>query len=259
MVTYEKFAEELIARGIDKTIVDKLIDEYRIVKKEYFLGDNEKVVLHSAKVSDLILALVKNEVSRTVMDVNNIHFNELFEEIIKYSKSSAEEVILTLAIPRVAESVYTIRSKKDVAHVKTIDPSFIDSSYCVSACDWMLSELVLLFLKANPKEANELINSMIKKKVPTVEEFEDGSIVILRKDLSLPQEILLTLYHYYPKRLSNDNLIKLLKPLTRKNVYRPLYHLECERLIHKTIDGSKLTKLGIKYVEDEILTKKPKV
>ena len=253
MVTYKKFAKDLITKGIDKTIVDKLIEEYRIVKRENLLGDHEKAILHSAKVSDLVLALIKNKVSGKVVDVNKIRFNKLFEEITKYPKPSAEDVILTLAIPRVAESIYTIRSKKDVAHVKTIDPNFIDSSYCASACDWMLSELVLLFFKADPDEASELVNSLLKKKVPTVEEFEDKTIVILRKDLSIKHEILLTLYHYYPKRLSNADLINLLK---LKKIYNPLYRLENERLIHKTKDGSKLTKLGIKHVEDEILTKK---
>lgn len=253
MVTYEKFVEELIAQDLDKTIIDKLIDEYRIVKREYFLGDHEKVILHSGKVSELILALIKNKETGKVVDANDIHFNELFEEIRNYPKSSAAEVILTLAIPRVAESIYTIRSKKDVAHVKTIDPNFIDASYCVSGCDWMLSELVLLFFKADPNEANELINSILKKKIPTVEEFEDGSIVILRRDLPFSHEILLTLYHYYPKRLSNRDLIILLKS---KRIYEQLYRLENERLVHRTNDGSKLTILGIKHVEDKILTEK---
>jgi hypothetical protein len=253
MVTYKKFVEELINQGIDKTIVDKLIEEYRIVKRANLLGDDEKVILHSAKVSDLILALIKNEMSGKVVDINKIHFKKLFEEIVKYPKPNAEDVILTLAIPRVAESIYTIRSKKDVAHVKTIDPSFIDSSYCASACDWMLSELVLLFFKADPDEANELINSILRKKIPTVEEFENGTIVILRKDLSIANELLLTLYHYYPKRLSNADFVNLRRS---KNIYNFLYRLENERLIHRTKDGSKLTKLGIKYVEDKILTKK---
>jgi NAD-dependent DNA ligase len=255
MVTYEKFAKELIAKGIDKTIVDKLFKEYGIVKKENLLSDDEKVILHSAKVSDLILALIKNNVSGTVVDVDKIHFNKLFEEIMKYSKSSAEEVLLTLAIPRVAESIYTIRSKKNVAHVKTINPSFIDSSYCVSACDWMLSELVLLFFKADPNEASELIDSMLKKKVPTVEEFEDGSIVILRSDLSVSQEIMLTLYYHYPKRLTSTELSKSVKG-GYGYINKLLSNLENQRCVHKLHGGYKLTKLGIKHVEDEILPKK---
>lgn len=255
MVTYEKFTEELVAKGIEKAIVDKLIEEYRIVKREHLFGDYEKVILHSAKVSDLTLALIKNKVSGKVVDVNNIRFRKLLEEVIKYPKLSAEEVILTLAIPRVAESIYTIRSKKDVAHVKTIDPNFIDASYCVSGCDWMLSELVLLFFKADPNEARELINSMLKKRVPTVEEFEDGSIVILQKDLSVSQEIMLTLYHYYPKRLTHVDIIQNVKA-TPSYVNKLLSKLENRKLVHQTNDGYKLTKLGIKYVEDKILLKK---
>ena len=254
MVTYEKFSEELIKKGIDKTIVDKLLEEYRIAKREYFFGDYEKVILHSAKVSELILALIKNGILGKAVDLDNIYFNELFEEIRKYPKSSANEVILTLAIPRVAESVYTIRSKKDVAHIKTIDPNFIDASYCISACNWMISQLVLLYLKADPKEANELVNSIMEKKVPTIEEFEDGSIVVLRKDLSLSDEIMLILYYYYPNRINNSKLIKILRKSNPSYVKRLLNLLERERLIHQTKNGSKLTKLGIKCVEDEILS-----
>ena len=256
MVTYERFAEELITQGIDKTIVEKLIEEYRIAKKEHLLGDYEKAVLHSAKVSELILALIKNKVSGKVEDVNNLHFNKILEEILKYSKPSAQDVILTLAIPRVAESIYTIRSKKNVAHVKTIDPSFIDSSYCVSACDWMLSELVLLFYKANVNEASELINSILTKKVPTIEEFEDGSLVILRRDLSLKQEFLLALYYDYPKRITDIDLIRKLNYNNFRYAKRILKELEGKKFVHRNVKGNKLTKNGIKYVEDVILTKK---
>jgi len=253
MVTYEKFAQELIVKGIDRTIVEKLVEEYSIVKKEHLLGDDEKAILHSAKVSDLILALIKNKVTGVDVDIDNIYFHKLLDEIVKYPKQSAEDVILTLAIPRVAESIYTIRNKKDVAHVKTIDPSFIDSSYCGSACDWMLSELALLFYTSDPAEASELINSLIKKRVPTIEEFEDESIVILRKDLSMANEILLTLYHYYPKRLANKDLFKLFKS---KGIYPALHRLDEERLIHRIDEGNKLTKLGIDFVENRILTNK---
>lgn len=256
MVTYEKFVKELIDKGIDKIIVNKLIEEYKTVKREHLFNHHEEVVLHSAKVCELALALIKNKVSGKIVDVNNIHFNKLSEEVKKYPKTTPEEVILTLAIPRVADSIYTIRSKKNVVHVKTIDPNVIDSSYCVSACDWMLSEfVVLLFFKADPNEANELINSMLRKKIPTIEEFEDGSIVILRKDLSISQEIMLTLYHYHPKRLTSIDVIRSVKS-TFSYINRLLNELEDQRFIHKNGFGYKLTKLGIKYVEDKILTRK---
>jgi len=250
MAAYERFVTELISQGIDKSIIERLIEEYRTIKRAHLLGDDEKVILHSAKFSDLILALIKNKETKTTIDINNIHFDDLLQEILKYPKTTPEQVLLTLAIPRVAVSVYTIRSKKNVAHVQTIDPCFIDSFYCISSCDWMLSELAMLFYTSDPEEAKELIESFVTKKVPLIEEFEDKSIVILKKDLSLAQETLLTLYHFYPQRLTNPFLFKLVKST---NMYQTLQKLEDERLVHRNSDGNILTKLGVKQVENTIL------
>lgn len=253
MPSYQKLVEQLIAQNIDKTIVNELIKEYRETKRQYRFEDYEKTILHAGKFVELTLAFIKNYVKHVKVNINNIYFNKLLNEIMKYTKTTEKDEILTLAIPRTAQSIYTIRNKKRVAHVKAINPDVIDSSFCVSACDWILSELALLFYTSDPKEANELINSILEKKVPLIEEFENGSIVILHKGLSMKEELALTLYHYYPKKLSNEDLIKLLKS---KKIYNRLYLLENERLIHRTKDGSKLTRLGIKYVEDEILSKK---
>lgn len=119
----------------------------------------------------------------------------------------------------------------------------------------MLSELVLLFLKADRDEASELINSVFEKKVPTVEEFEDGSIVILRSDLTVGQDIMLALYHHYPNRLTSTDLSKSVKS-GFGYINKLLTNLENQRFVHQRSGGYKLTKLGIKHVEDEILTKK---
>jgi hypothetical protein len=250
MVTYQKFAAELVSKGIDKSIVDKLLEEYSTLKQEHLLGDDEKVVLHAAKFSDVAMALVKNNETGSTIDINNIHFDNLYNEIVNYPKPTPEQVILTLAIPRVAVSIQTIRNKKNIAHLKTIDPCFLDSYYCVSSCDWILSELALLLYTSDPKEAKELTDSLVKKRVPLVEEFENQSIVILKKDMSLFDEILLTMYHFYPERLSNAFLYKQLKST---NLYGTLQRLDNEKLIHRNNEGNKLTQLGIEYVENRLI------
>ena len=251
LLTLEKFAKEMVNLGINEKIVNYLIEEYKEMKKAQFLNDYEKVISHAAKFSEIILALIENKVSRHPVNLYKIRFSNLFEKIRQYPKSNAEDEILTLAIPTVAKSVYTLRNKKNVAHVKTIDPDFVDSIYCVTACDWILSELVLLFLKKDEKESYELICSMLEKKIPLIEEFENGTIVILRKDLSKSSEILLALYHHYPKRISNSDLKKMLR-IPSKSLYVYLKRLEEQKLIHRTENGSKLTLLGVKYIEENL-------
>jgi DNA-binding PadR family transcriptional regulator len=255
VLTLEDFAKKLVGLGIDEGIAKRLIEEYRDVKKAHFFNKYEEVIKYAGKFSETILALIENKVSGKSINLDKVEFDELYKKIVKYPKSSAKEEVLTLAIPRVARSVYTLRSKKDVVHVKTVDPDFIDSVYCLTACDWMLSEIALLFLKVDEREVYELINSVLKKKIPLVEEFEDGTIVILKKDLSRSDEILLTLYYHYPRRLPNSDLDKILK-LPSKSIYVYLQRLEDERLIHRTEEGSKLTQLGIKYVEENLLKDK---
>jgi len=96
--------------------------------------------------------------------------------------------------------------------------------------------------------------STLNKKAPMIEEFEDGSFVFLQKDLLVPQKIMLSLYHYYPKRVSNADLTKCVKSQL-PYVNRCLGELVSQSLVHETKDGFKLTRLGKKHVEDEILAK----
>jgi hypothetical protein len=251
LITYATFCEELVSQGVEKNLVQKLIDEYKTAKKQYFLENPENVILHSAKFADLVLAVIKNTVTKQSVDIDKLESRKLGEEIIKYPKNTAEDVILTLAIPRVADSIQTIRNKKDVAHVKTIDPDTTDSIYCVTGCDWMLSQLVLTLTREKDSDVTLLINSIMKKKVPLIEEFEDGSAVILKLGMKKQSEILLFLYHYYPSRKTNEQLIKLMK--TKNNFYVYMNDLDDSRLIHRNNEGSTLTRLGIKKVEVEIL------
>ncbi|MEM2609739.1 MAG: hypothetical protein QXM13_04480 [Candidatus Bathyarchaeia archaeon] len=254
--TLENFAKKLNGLGVDEQIINKVIEGYKKVKKEYLSGNYEEVVRYAGKFCEAILALIESKVSGR-SNLDKIRMEQACKRLESYPKSNAKDEILLTALPRVARSVYTLRNKENVAHVKTVDPKFIDAVYCVTACDWMLSRIALLLLNADEKEVYDLINSILKKKIPLIEEFEDGTIVILKKDLSRSDEILLTLYHYYPQRLSNSELENILK-LPPKSVYTYLQRLENERLIHRTENGNKLTLLGIKYVEENLVMKQEK-
>ncbi|MEM4474486.1 MAG: helix-turn-helix domain-containing protein [Candidatus Bathyarchaeia archaeon] len=252
MPAFEDLARKLISSGISEEISNRLIEEYSEVKKEYILGNYEEVIKHAGKFSEVILALIKNKVLRENVNLDKLGFNELYKELEDCQKTCAKEEILTLAVPRVARSVYTIRSKKDVVHIKTVDPNFVDAVYCMTACDWMLSQIALLLLEIDEKEVCNLVDSVLKKRIPIIEEFEDGSITILKEGLTTSDEILLALYHYYPKRLSGSELAKILK-VRSQTVHVNLQRLEKKRLIHKTEKGAKLTLLGIKHIEENLL------
>jgi len=140
------------------------------------------------------MAAIKNIVDKIKIDLNSIHFDSLFNEITARKKVNAVEEILMLAIPRVALSVYCIRNKKRVAHVKSINPDMIDSQYCLSACDWILSQIIMLYVTSNPEETSVLIHSLIEKQIPFIEQFEDGSLMVLDEKLTFKQQLMIVLY-----------------------------------------------------------------
>jgi predicted transcriptional regulator with HTH domain len=118
----------------------------------------------------------------------------------------------------------------------------------------MLSQLVLLFYTLNSKEANDLINSLLEKKIPFVEEFEDGSARLLEQDMPLDDRILLVLYNFYPNRKTPYFIAKTIMS-SPQYVKNQMISLEKALLTHTNSDGSKLTKRGIEKVEKEILCK----
>lgn len=236
---------------IDMKLLEELLKEYDIVKRFHFLEDWEKSVLHSGKFSELILAVVKNIVDGDVIDINDIHFDKIYNDIMNRTKTTAEEDILMLAIPRVARSVYDIRNKKRVAHVKAIDPNLLDSQYCVSGCDWMLAQLVMLYSQVSVEETGAVLHSLVEKQIPLVEQFDDGTMTILKGGLSFKEQFLVCLYKL-GVRTSKKELCRVLKTYDQL-VNSTSKKLEAERLVHVNEQGVMLTKSGIRTVEDKLL------
>lgn len=197
------------------------------------------------------MAAIKNIVDKIKIDLNDIHFDSLFNEITARKKVNAVEEILMLAIPRVALSVYCIRNKKRVAHVKSINPDLIDSQYCLSACDWILSQIIMLYVTSNPEETSVLIHSLIEKQIPFIEQFEDGSLMVLDEKLTFKQQLMIVLYKL-GRRTPRKEVVRVLSTYPQL-LNTTIKNLEELRIVHSNSDGVILTKKGIQVVEDEIL------
>lgn len=250
MLSVQQISDGLSKR-IDRMLIIELLKEYELAKRFHYLQDWEKSILHASKFSEITLAILKNIIDTVVIDINNIHFSSLCKSILRRKKKSGEEEILMLAIPTTARSIYNIRNKKRVAHVKAIDPDLIDSQYCISGCDWILAEFVMLYLESDPEEVNTIIHSLIAKRVPFVEQFEDGSLIVLKAGLTFKEEFMIALYQLN-KRIPKKELRGILKTYPQK-IHVTAKNLEDEKLVHINDGGVILTKKGIKLVENQIL------
>ena len=229
-------------------LIDELIKEYNQIKNSFILSDFEKTIISGGRFVEIVLRSILIYYEQDI-DFRKSKFDKMFNILINLQKLSTKDEILTLALPIVAKSIYTLRSKKKVAHFKEIDPNFIDAKYVIEASDWIFSQLLLFMERIDEHKMKEALDKFVERKLPIVEKFEDGSILILKENLPFSDEFLLFLYTNYPKRVKKDEIIFSMKPKYSQLLTTTLRRLEGKKLIHINKNGIKLTKLGIMRVE----------
>lgn len=243
-----------LATEISAEIVEELFNEFSKLKTAHFSKDKIKTCLFSGRFCEVVVAGIKNHYTKQIIDLNKIDFGKFYNEIINYPKPTAKDELFTLNIPLVANAIYSIRNKKKIAHIKSFDPNFFDIDYVYLSCKWILSQLILFFSKINENDLYNIIESLMEKEIPLIQEFEDGSFLVLIEEIDFKDELLLILYKL-SKRVSNEQLKSLIKLEYTSKATTYLSLLEKKRLIHRNSNGSIITELGVKYVEQNLMRK----
>jgi len=121
---------------------------------------------------------------------------------------------IRLQIPRVSIFVYDIASNRGGRHDSDeVNANEMDSSTILPVCSWILAELFRFSAKnlISIEEAKKVIDSLTERRYPIFEEIEGRIYVDNKKFKSAPECSLLILYKIYPKRISKNTLVDLLK------------------------------------------------
>jgi len=233
-----------------KELVREIFYEFGKAREYYWIGDITKTLIHSARFCEICIAgLKKIAMPNKSIDLNNIEFGKFCDQLIKLPKPTAEEEMLYLVIPQALKSAYTIRNKKRVAHIKMTNAELIDAEYVTTTCNWVVTQLLIIFLKISIDETIVITNSIMERKIPTIEQFEDGEIMVLKKGLKLNEELLLVL-NKYPRRMAREELNAILKPKNSSYISTYLNLLYRDKLIHLNKSGAIINKNGINEIEN---------
>jgi len=121
---------------------------------------------------------------------------------------------IRLQIPRASIFVYDIASNRGGRHDSDeVNANEMDSSTILPVCSWILAELFRFSAKnlISIEEAKKVIDSLTERRYPIFEEIEGRIYVDNKKFKSAPECSLLILYKIYPKRISKNTLVDLLK------------------------------------------------
>jgi len=247
--------ERELKTQLNEELVEKLFETLSNVKKKYVLGDHRSCSLEAGRFAEVVFRILQFVTSRSYIpfgeSISNFH-----DETEKFSQlnSSQFPASLRIHIPRALQVIYDTRNKRDVGHVGgEVDSNFMDATLSISLCNWVTGELLRLYYTSDINEATKLVNTLIKIQIPIVQEFE-GVIKILDPSLSIPDKIVVLLYHKGEFGAAEDDLKRWIKQPIRTDYWNTtITKLEVEKaLIH--CDGFKcyITERGIRYVQDNI-------
>jgi hypothetical protein len=163
---------------------------------------------------------------------------------------------IRLHIPRTLRLIYDVGNKRDAAHLGDgIDPNLQDATLVIGNMDWVMAELIRLYHGVSPDEAQGIIEDIVTREVPAVQEI-DGQPVILA-DLQPREQAVLMLYRAGASGLSLDELASALRVERKDHLKTRLAKLDSTKLIlhHPSTGRYYITTRGSRHVEEKKLAR----
>jgi hypothetical protein len=242
-----------IATGLKQHFPAKLVDEllsaYQDAKHNFFLGGLRLSAVEGGRFCEAAFRLLEHVIKGTSTDLNRPLDSEKLILALSNSPKTFPDSI-RLHIPRAIRVVYDIRNSRDAAHLADgIDPNLQDATLVISNLDWILAEFIRLYHNVSADEARKIIESLVTRKVPVIEDF-DGFLKVLNPSLHVRGYVLVLLYERGKAGATFADLEKWVKPKMRSNLRRTLNSMVDAAVLHENDAGIfLLTKLGSQQVE----------
>lgn len=247
--------KQQLENTFSKELIDRLFESYQLAYEGYYRGKYRPCSLECGRFAEVALRMLQ-EITTSVytpLGTSIPNFSNEVMEIQRTDKTKFPQSI-RIQIPRTLQVIYDVRNKRDVGHVGgDIDANFSDSTLSLTSCSWVLTEFLRIYYTSDIKTAQELVNSLVKIKIPLIQDF-NGFLKMLKPNLSLPKKIMAYLYYRASEGATVAELNQWLSHRIRKdNMDVTLRRLEHERaFIHRDNDHCYITDTGMEYVEENI-------
>lgn len=159
------------------------------------------------------------------------------------SRQSNLDEGLRICASRVARAMYSLRNKRNIAHISDVDPNIYDLKFLFSSTQWGMAELVRTIGQSSMAEAGKLIEEITSPMFLLVEEIQGKRIVF--GELSTREEVLVLLHSIYPEPKITEWIVESLERIDSRSVGLRVRELWREKLLggDKT-RGYVLTQVG---------------
>lgn len=229
-------------------LVDELLSAYQEAKHNFFLGGLRLSAVEGGRFCEAAFRILEQIITGAHTNLNRpLDTEKLIKDLSNSPKTFKDSV--RLHIPRAIRVVYDIRNSRDAAHLADgIDPNLQDATLVISNIDWILAEFVRLYHNVSANEAQRIIDGLVARSVPAVQDF-DGFLKVLNPKLQVSGYVLLLLYERGKEGATFAQLDDWVRPPMRRNLRRTLNGLVDDALLHDNGSVFVLTKLGVHDVE----------
>lgn len=160
---------------------------------------------------------------------------------------------IRICAARVARAMYTLRSKRSIAHKGSVDPNPFDLQLLFGGGQWILSELVRQASGKTKEEAGRIVAAIQAPIGGLIDDF-DGKKVVLA-ELAARDEVLVLMQAEYPNAVKVASLVASMSRRSPSTVRSALSGLWKARLVEKVGGGGYLiTSAGLRAAGDIVST-----
>lgn len=235
---------------LDPKLVDELLDAYEEAKENYYLGGLRLSAVEGGRFCEAAFRLLQQRAFGKFDRLGKSLKTETIIQDLANVPAAGQPPSVRLHIPRALRVVYDVRSNRDAVHLGDgIDPNLQDATLVVGVLDWVLAEFVRLHHNVTPDEAQRMVDDLVTRNAPVIEDF-GGFLKVLRADLTAAPRCLVLLYQRGSEGATFDEVSSWVKPKMRANLRRTLDGLaEDKSWVHATGDRYQITRSGRQEVE----------
>lgn len=239
---------DLLKDAFESRHVDSAIRHFNAMVVEFQRSEWDDASAKGGRFIEAVLKALWTHVGQTVPPGKQFSAGFIIDQIA--NKASGFPDTIRLTIPRACRFIYDIASNRGARHdPDEINSNEMDASSVLNVCGWILSEMIRFSQKGRDlDQPKAVVEGLMRRRFPFTEEI-DGRIY---SDVgnSAREVAVLILWHIYPRRLHEDELIRSLvrHEYTENNATVSVSRLK--RFIDDDGQGNlKLRNTGLRWAE----------
>jgi hypothetical protein len=230
--------QQLLESTYNKDLTDKILEAYLEIESNFFLEKWKPSELDAGHFVESVRRLLELELTGTYTPFN--------------AKQQSGHESFRMLIPRILKSVYNIRNKRGVGHIKDISPNEMDATLILHSVKWVLSEIVRLKSNLSIPDTQRLIDDIVERKVDMIWKESDFQRILETK-IPTKDQVLILLYN--DKSQDIEDLREIIEYKNKSNFKILIKKLHVERLIEFRASGQCLLSPKGRLRAEELIKK----